>query len=75
MGAVVVVDVAVVGVVEVDVARVGVVEVGGMSPSLPDSVACRDEGSRRCCQCRTCKDRGHHEPCEPESDKEVEEIP
>ena len=75
MGVVVVVDVAVVGVVEIDVAVVGVDEVGG-TPCR----ACQawghvgDEGTRRCCQYRTCEDRDQHEPCEPESDEEAEEI-
>ena len=57
-------------VVEVDVVvvDVDVVEVGGTpcrACQTRESVG--DEGTRRCCQYRSCEDRDHHKPCESES--------
>ena len=54
--------------VVVDVVGVEEVEVGD-TPCRACQTRERvgDEGTCRCCQYRTCEDRDHHEPCEPES--------
>ena len=55
-----------------EIRRSVVVDVVGVEVGDTPCRACRtreragDEGTRRCCQYRTCEDREHHEPCEPE---------
>jgi hypothetical protein len=58
----------------VEVVEVGVVEVGD-----PQCRACQtrehvgDEDTRRCCQYRTCENRDHHEPYEPEPTRSTDQ--